>query len=109
MAARCDVCGGRVMRYGRYLRWMKPTATCDECGAPVRLRRFGIMVGIGAGIILAASAVLITAPSALLGLRLGLALSALVLAVDYGSYHVLRWEADEALLDRDRDPRELPG
>ena len=97
MAARCDVCDGRVMPYRTYAFWMKPTARCEECGAMVRLRGFWASVGTGAALTAVALAVIagFSTPVSVFGTVF--AFTALLAAIDYASYHVLRWEADYEL------------
>ena len=101
MAARCDVCDGRVMPYRTYMLWMKPTARCEECGAEVRLRGFWTILGLGALISVGALTLLagFSTPGAVFGIVL--ALSGALAAIDYASYHVLRWEADHELAPLD--------
>ena len=102
MAARCDVCDGRVMPYRTYLFWMKPTARCEECGAEVRLRGFWPIVGIG-GLVTVAGVALVagfSTPAAVFGTVF--ALSGVLAALDYASYHVLRWESDHELAPLDQ-------
>ena len=81
--------------------WMKPTARCEECGAEVRLRGFWTILGLGALLSGGALALLagLGTPGAVFGTVL--ALSGLLAAMDYASYHMLRWEADHELAPLD--------
>ena len=69
----------------------------------VRLRGFWASVGVGAALTAAALAVMagFSTPGVVFGTVL--ALSGVLAAIDYASYHVLRWEADHELAPMD-DP-----
>jgi len=95
------------MSYRTYVFWMKPTAQCAECGAFVRLRRFWTMFGIGAGVLSLAVAAIAAFPSFSTGAGVAVALSLALMLVDYGSYHVLTWEADHKLAVPDDDLLDL--
>ncbi len=89
MGGRCESCGGQVMSYRKYAFWLKPTAECQSCGAKVRLRAFWwVLFGGGVvlvGWVLSGSFV----PAGLL------ALGALMMALDYGSYRFLSWHPED--------------
>ncbi len=108
MAAHCEVCDGHVMPYSTYAFWMKPSAECEECGAPVRLRRFWTVFGLGGALFAVSLFALgwIGSVSGTLGAIL--VLSSTLLALDYASYHVLTWEADPSLDAWDDDLLDLP-
>jgi hypothetical protein len=81
------------MPYRTYALWVKPTAQCAECGAEVRLRGFWTLTGIGLLSLALLPIVLTLFPAARLGPGAVVLLSGILLAVDYGSYHVLSWES----------------
>ena len=87
-----------------YALWIKPTARCEECGAEVRLRGFWATIGLG--VVLSAGGLVLLAgfstPGAVFGILLGL--SGALAAIDYASYHVLRWEAANELAPLDETP-----
>jgi hypothetical protein len=89
------------MPYRTYALWMKPTARCEECGAAVRLRGFWATAGIGAvlGAGTLTAVVGMSTPGAVFGTVF--ALSGVLAAIDYTSYHLLRWESDHELAPLD--------
>jgi len=97
MAAHCEACDGRVMSYRAYAVWTRRTARCAECGSAVRLRHFWTVVGLGAGLLVAALFLLTSLPMPSIGVGVIVAMSVALLALDYASYHLLTWEVDPSL------------
>ncbi len=107
MAAHCEACGGHVMSYGRFAFWTRPTARCAECGSEVRLRHFWTVMAVSLLLVVPPMGLLALFPSVAGGVATAAVVTAVLLALDYVSYHVLTWEIDPAF-DRDDPPLLMP-
>jgi hypothetical protein len=97
------------MPYRQYALWLRPTARCEECGAPVRLRGFWTLTGVSVLLLVLAVGALAVAPAARLGPGAVLLIASFLLAIDYVSYHLLIWESAIPLPPAEVEPRPLPG
>ena len=90
MPARCSGCGGTVMPYRRYALHLRRTATCDNCGKKVRIRRRGVL-GMAAFFFVGFSWAYFVDRVGVTAWSVGVLL-ALAVAVHWWSWHAFQWD-----------------
>jgi DNA-directed RNA polymerase subunit RPC12/RpoP len=91
MNASCGHCGSTVMPYRRYILQFGPTATCQHCGQRVRLRGYGALLAGSLLMLGAFVALMLLLHSGVAKAVVAVALVAVAFALDWWSWHALRW------------------